>query len=122
MSFLHFLFYMRSGNGLTRLATTTGGAQESRVVGGTHQISQRMADQLSDSVVLNAVVRSIHHDADGVRVEYEGGEVVAQRVVVALPPTLAGRLRYVPALPARRDGPCRIGDQGAGRLRDTVLA
>lgn len=104
MSFLHFLFYMRSGNGLTRLATTTGGAQESRVVGGTHQISQRMADQLSDSVVLNAVVRTIHHDADGVRVEYEGGEVVAQRVVVALPPTLAGRLRYVPALPARRDG------------------
>jgi monoamine oxidase len=104
MSFLHFLFYVRSGNGLTRLASTTGGAQEFRVVGGTHQISQRMADQLGDAVVVNAVVRTIHHHSEGVRVEYEGGEVVAQRVVVALPPTLAGRLRYVPALPARRDG------------------
>src|SRR6516225_1951842 len=38
------------------------------------------------------------------RVAYEGGEVTARHVVVALPPTLAGRIRYLPALPARRDG------------------
>lgn len=103
MSLLHFLFYMKSGGNLTRLISTTGGGQESRVVGGTHKISEAMAEQLGDRVVLNAVVRTIHQDDDGVRVAYEGGAVTAQRSVVAVPPTLAGRVRYVPALPARRD-------------------
>ena len=104
MSMLHFLFYVKSGQGLTRLVSTTGGAQEARVVGGTHQISERMAAQLGDRVRLGAVVRTITQDADGVRVAYEGGEVTARHVIVALPPTLAGRIRYLPALPARRDG------------------
>jgi monoamine oxidase len=103
MSLLHFLFYMKSGGNLTRLISTTGGGQESRVVGGTHRISERMAEELGDRVVLNAVVRTISQDDRGVRVIYEGGEVTGRRVVVAVPPTLAGRLRYVPPLPARRD-------------------
>ena len=75
MSLLHFLFYVKSGNGLTRLTSITGGAQEARVVGGTHQISERMAQQLGDRVRLNAVVRTITQDEQGVRVSYEGGEV-----------------------------------------------
>ena len=104
LSLLHFLFYVRSGTSLETLVATTGGAQESRVVGGTHQISERMAEDLGDRVMLNAVVRTIHHDTDGVRVEFEGGSVTAKHVVVAVPQTLAGRLRYVPALPALRDG------------------
>ncbi|SLB93356.1 flavin-containing monoamine oxidase A [Mycobacteroides abscessus subsp. bolletii] len=32
------------------------------------------------------------------------GVITAQQVVVAIPPTLAGRIRYLPALPAARDG------------------
>ena len=51
MSLLHFLFYVKSGNGLTRLASTTGGAQEARVLGGAHQISERMAEQLGGQFV-----------------------------------------------------------------------
>ena len=43
LSLLHFLFYVKSGTSLETLIATTGGAQESRVVGGTHQISERMA-------------------------------------------------------------------------------
>ena len=43
-------------HGLETLVATTGGAQESRVVGGTHQISERMAEELGDRVRLNAVV------------------------------------------------------------------
>ncbi len=104
MSLLHFLFYVKSGNGLASLVATTGGAQESRVVGGTHRISERMAEDLGDRVRLNAVVRTITQDDQGVVVAYEGGEVSAERVVVAVPPTLAGRLRYVPAMPSLRDG------------------
>lgn len=104
LSLLHFLFYVKSGTSLETLVATTGGAQERRVVGGTHQISERMSAELGDAVRLNAVVRTIRQDEAGVLVEYEGGAVAAERVVVAVPQTLAGRLRYVPPLPALRDG------------------
>lgn len=103
LSLLHFLFYIKSGTSLETLSTTTGGAQETRVVGGTHQISERMTAELGDRVRLNAVVRTVRQDANGVVVEFEGGSVSARRAVVAVPQTLAGRIRYVPALPASRD-------------------
>ncbi|MGD9529531.1 flavin monoamine oxidase family protein [Pseudonocardia sp.] len=109
LSLLHFLFYAKSGNGLDTLVATTGGAQESRVVGGTHRISERMAEELGDAVRLGAVVHTIVQDGDGVVVRYEnaagggGGAVAARHVVVAIPPMLAGRIRYSPPLPALRD-------------------
>ncbi|MFF2777391.1 flavin monoamine oxidase family protein [Streptomyces sp. NPDC058052] len=104
LSLLHFLFYIKSGGTLGNLVSTTGGAQELRVVGGPHLMSERLADQLGDAVRLNAPVRKVSQDHDGVRVDFEGGQVTAQRVIVAIPPTLAGRLVYQPALPASRDG------------------
>lgn len=104
MSLLHFLFYIKSGISLETLMTTTGGAQERRVVGGAYSISEKMAEELGDAVKLNCVVRSIRQSDTNVVVEYEGGSVTAQHVVVAIPPTLAGRLRYTPPLPALRDG------------------
>lgn len=110
MSLLHFLTYLRSGNGLQVLMSTTGGAQERRVVGGTHRISELMADELGDRVQLGAVVRTVAHDGRGVRISYEDAngvvtkDVSAHYVVVAVPTTLAGRLRYLPPLPAARDG------------------
>ncbi|WP_149260092.1 FAD-dependent oxidoreductase [Actinomadura sp. K4S16] len=104
LSLLHFLFYVKSGTSLETLVATTGGAQETRVVGGTHRISERMAEELGDLVRLGAVVRSIVQDDTGVVVAYEGGQVTAGHVIVAVPQTLAGRIRYTPALPALRDG------------------
>ena len=103
LSLLHFLFYTKSATSLDALVTTTGGAQESRVVGGPHRIAERMAAELGDSVQLGAVVRSIAQDEDGVVVTHERGRVAAQQVVVAVPTTLAGRIRYSPPLPAQRD-------------------
>jgi hypothetical protein len=84
LSLLHFLFYVKSGTSMACLVSAKGGAQDSRVVGGTHQISERMAAALGDRVRLGAVVRTIRHDDDGVTVEYEGGSVSAKRVVVAI--------------------------------------
>jgi monoamine oxidase len=50
-------------------------------------------------------IRRIVHNHDGVLVTAESGDIVrAARVVVAIPPTLAGRIVYDPALPAERDG------------------
>ncbi|MFF0454301.1 flavin monoamine oxidase family protein [Nocardia africana] len=105
MSLLHFLFYIKSAGMIDILVSVTGGAQELRVVGGTHQISERLAAELGDGVVtLDAPVHSIAHDDNGIRVEYSGGALSAAYAIVAIPPTLAGRLRYRPAMPATRDG------------------
>ena len=70
LSLLHFLFYVKSGTSMACLVSAKGGAQDSRVVGGTHQISERMAAALGERVRLGAVVRTIRHDDDGVTVEY----------------------------------------------------
>jgi monoamine oxidase len=103
MSLLHFLFYLASGGMLEMLTGTEGGAQERRVVGGSHRIAEALAESLGGIVRLNAPVHAVEHGPKGCVVRYEGGEVSARRTVVALAPTLAGRLRYSPALPALRD-------------------
>jgi monoamine oxidase len=103
MSLLHFLFYCRSGGTLDRLVDTHGGAQESRLVGGSQQLALRLADRLGDAVRLGSPVGAIRQDDRGVEVAHDGGIVTAGQAIVALPPTLAGRIRYTPALPPLRD-------------------
>ena len=103
MSLLHFLFYCRSGGTLDRLVATHGGAQESRLEGGSQQLALRLADRLGDAVRLGSPVSAIRQDDRGVEVTHDGGVVKAGRAIVALPPTLAGRIRYSPALPPLRD-------------------
>ena len=103
LSLLHFLFYSHSGGLLDRLLNVAGGAQESRVVGGSQVLASRVAERLGDVVRLDRPARRIVQDGDGVTVESDAGGVRARRVVVAIPPTLAGRLDYEPALPSWRD-------------------
>lgn len=103
MSMLHFLFYVKSGNGLAMLAATEGGAQERRVVGGTQSISIAMASELGDAVRLNSAVQGIRQAPDGVTIVHNAGSIKASEVIVAIPPTLAGRIIYEPVLPALRD-------------------
>jgi monoamine oxidase len=103
LSLLHFLFYCRSGGTLDRLVATHGGAQESRLEGGSQQLAVRLADRLGDVVRLNSPVDAIRQDDRSVEVKHDGGVVRAGRAIVALPPTLAGRIRYSPALPPLRD-------------------
>src|SRR5262249_32678385 len=45
ISLLHYLFYVHSGGGLFSLSGVTGGAQESRIVGGSQVIAERLATQ-----------------------------------------------------------------------------
>ncbi|HLH60842.1 MAG TPA: flavin monoamine oxidase family protein [Ktedonobacteraceae bacterium] len=103
LSLLHFLFYIHSGGNLNSLVSVARGAQESRFSGGAQLIANRVAEALGPRVVLNAPVRAISYDDAGVRVESDIMTVTAQRAIVAIPPTLAGRLRYNPPLPALRD-------------------
>src|SRR6185295_16222041 len=46
MSLLHFLFYIHSGGMVDMLLATAGGAQDSRVAGGSQALALRMADEL----------------------------------------------------------------------------
>jgi monoamine oxidase len=88
---------------IDRLVATGGGAQESRIVGGSQRLAIALAERLGDVVRLDHAVRAISQDENGVRVDHDRGTLAADRVVVAVPPTLAGRIRYSPALPPRRD-------------------
>ncbi len=103
LSFLHFLFYTHSGGNLNQLLSVARGAQERRFHGGSQSIANAIARKLGERVLLNAPVHTITQDSGGVRVEGDNVVVSAQRAIIAIPPTLAGRLRYRPALPGYRD-------------------
>jgi monoamine oxidase len=82
-----------------RLVTTPGGAQENRFVGGSQLISEKVADRLGKRVVLRTPVRVVAQNGDRVRVVADGMAVEARHVILAVPPVLASRLAYSPALP-----------------------
>ena len=109
VSALHALFYTRSGTDLENLLSVEGGAQQDRIVGGSVRIADAMAAGLGDRVRLSSPVRRIEHGDRGVRVHLTTADgspadvLDADRVIVTLPPTLAGRVDYAPALPSWRD-------------------
>ncbi len=103
LSLLHALFYLHSGNGILNLTSTAGGAQDARVVGGSQLISERMAAKLGHRIVLRAPVRAITQARGQIAVTTDLGVWRARRAIVAIAPTLAGRIAYSPALPALRD-------------------
>lgn len=105
VSFLHLLFTIQTCGVTSELfAESEGGAQTTRFVGGTGEIPKRLAALISDHIVLNAPVLLIEHTADSVTVHCRGGLVATgRRVIVAISPTLAGRIMYDPPLPGTRD-------------------
>ncbi|RFS83561.1 flavin monoamine oxidase family protein [Actinomadura spongiicola] len=105
LSLLHALFYARSAGSLQAVMATEGGAQQDRLDQGAGELARRLAARLGDRVRLGAPVRWIAQNDDEVLIGTEAGDTVrAARVVVAIPPVLAGRIGYDPPLPAGRDG------------------
>lgn len=108
MSFLFLLWYIAaSGNeqnpgNFDRSAGTANGAQDSRFVGGSGLLPQRLAARLGDRIALNAPVRSIRQASRSVRVETARGTVRAKRVIVACPPQAVLGIDWYPMLPVRR--------------------
>jgi monoamine oxidase len=97
LSLLGVLFYIASAGGMETMISTEGGAQQDRFVGGSQRVALALAESLD--VQLGTPVRTIEFSDEGVIVE----GVRARAAVVAVPPVLAGRIRYLPALPALRD-------------------
>ena len=103
LSLLHTLFVIGSAGGLARLIATAGGAQERRFHQGAQAISIRLAESLGDRVVLGAPAQVVRHGDGGVEVEANGRSVAAGRAIVAVPPAIAGRIVYRPAMPGWRN-------------------
>lgn len=108
ISLLHLLFYISSaGNETTpgsfiRLTSTTNGAQESRFVGGSQQLSVRMAKKLGSRVILNSPVRRIEQHKGLCHVTGDKGTWRAKQVIVAVPPAVSAYIDFDPILPADR--------------------
>lgn len=109
LSLLFTLFYIASSGNAQNPGTfernfdTRGGAQQDRFIGGSQLIGIKVAEQLGDRVVLDTPVRQISQNAHGVTVTSDRVTVKAQHAIVAIPPTLAGRIAYDPILPFERD-------------------
>ena len=101
LSLLAALFVARSAQDLIRHFEPTG--PDMRFVGGAQQIPIKLAQALPGRVITGAYVYGIEHSTDGVTAYAPGLTVQARRAIICLPPTLAGRIRYDPPLPAARD-------------------
>jgi len=102
LSMLHVLFYVASAGSFDKLIDTEGGAQQDRLDGGAQLLPLGLAAALGDRVQLDAPVRRIEQRGNGVRIAAGGIELEAGRVIVALPPAIAARIEFDPALPERR--------------------
>jgi monoamine oxidase len=86
-----------------RLINVRGGAQQTRFVGGSQLIAQRVAAALGDRVLLNSPVRGIDQTGTDVVVRTDALSVTAAAAIVAVPPALAARVDFAPLLPTARD-------------------
>ncbi|WP_405968874.1 FAD-dependent oxidoreductase [Streptomyces sp. NBC_00015] len=88
---------------LDRGIGTRNGAQERRFVGGSQRLSTTVAEQLDGRVVLDCPVRAVEQDARTVTVLTDTAAWTCRRVIVAIPPALAARIRWSPLLPPEQD-------------------
>jgi monoamine oxidase len=103
VSLLEFLFSVHSSGGFLPLVSVDGGAQDSRLVGGSQRISERVAAELGERIVLNAPVERIRQHRSFVTVEAAGRSYRGEHVIVTLPPALCPRIEFDPPLPGLRD-------------------
>ena len=102
LSFLHFLYYFHSGGGFTKLVESAEGNQDRVIVGGSQQVSHRLAEQ-AGTVLTNAPVTQLNWSEDGVVAVARGEQWRARHAIVAVPLAISGRILYQPALPTLRD-------------------
>jgi monoamine oxidase len=119
LSLLFTLFYIAASGDERNVGTfernfnTRDGAQMFRFEGGSELICRRIARALGPRVKLRTPVSRIVVGRSGVRVESSRYVVRAKRVIVAVPPVLAGRIRYSPGLPESRRALTSSMPQGA---------
>jgi monoamine oxidase len=102
-SLLWILHYLRSAGGLLPVILNDGGAQDQRIEGGSQVISERMAAELGDRVLLGRPVLRIDDPPSGpMRVVTSRETFVAERVIVAMAPADTMRIEFTSGLPKPR--------------------
>jgi monoamine oxidase len=102
VSFLDLLFLVHAHGSINTLFSIEKGSQENLVDGGAGSIAQRVAEELGDTIHLNAPVRQITQTSDRVRVDAGELEVTARHAVMTAPPALVAEVAFDPALPDDR--------------------
>lgn len=102
VSTLYFLLYARASGGVQYLAEIERGAQERRFVDGAQGLATRLAAELGARLRLSCPVSAIEQSESGVTVHTPQGPLVADRVILALPPALLRNLPIGGELSAAR--------------------
>jgi monoamine oxidase len=97
-SLLGILFDLRSIGPARNLAS----AEAYRLREGAHELARRLAGRVGTRIRFTDPVQAITQDADGVTVESDTCTLRCRRVAVCVPPPLASRIAYTPALPDQR--------------------
>jgi len=104
ISLLHYLSLINSAEcNYRQLEAIKGGAQESRIVGGSQILSTKMAQALGDKVRLSTPVLRIENWQNGpASIHTAKGVIRARSVIVALSPSLCQQIAFDPPLPEKR--------------------
>ena len=101
---LHAAFYLHSNGGLAGILGLDGPAHDSRMMtGGAHRLTDALAERLEGSIQLESPVNQVQQTDTGVVVRCQDSALTARQVIVAMPPTMAGRIIFEPAMPPERD-------------------
>ena len=101
LSFLYFLWYAQCAGGVMQLTDFEGGAQDAHLRGGSQQICERIAEELSEDVLLGSPARALRHDEEGVSIRVGRRRIKAANAIVAVSPAVAARIEFEPGLPSR---------------------
>ena len=103
LSFLFFLFYIRSGHNFQDLLGVKNAAQAFRIKETMHGVAAAIAHELGSVVVLEAPVSAVLQDSKGVIVTSGSGDWHGDYAIMAVPLPLSTRIVYNPPLPPERD-------------------
>ncbi|CAN0514408.1 unnamed protein product, partial [Phaeothamnion confervicola] len=82
ISILEMAYLVRACNGLDKLFSGEGGAQQDRLIGGTQPVALKVAQRLGASIKLGAPVRKIRWSDKGAVVYSDEISVAARHVIV----------------------------------------
>jgi len=102
LSFLHALFYCRSGENMESLISIKNGAQQTLLLGGTQTLLIKIAQPFQDKIKLNQAVSQIYQSDSGVQIETNDYRVSAKKCILTLPPALLNTIKFSPLLPQRK--------------------
>ncbi|KAF8784684.1 Amine oxidase [flavin-containing] [Argiope bruennichi] len=106
VSLLMFLWFVKQCGGMKRMVSAVNGSQERKFLGGSQQISEKIAQRLGDGVVLkNSPVVGINQESkEFVLVKtLAGKEYKTKYVILACPPGLQQKIHFTPQLPPMRN-------------------